>query len=81
MSVDKSRFIRCVGPVKPGRFRDAWAVRQARAEAQKVYLQMKMRARRNVLDLDAMPVKEAASGELSAERVASIRRDVLGLKE
>lgn len=70
MSMNKERFVRCVAPLKPGRFRDAWAVRQARAEAQKVYLQMKLQAKR-----------PADSTGLSAEVVASLRRDVYGLKE
>lgn len=68
--MNKERFVRCVSPVKQGRFRDAWAVRQARAEAEKIYLQFKLRAKH-----------PAASTGLSAEAVASLRRDVFGLTE
>ena len=94
MSMNKERFVRCISPVKPGRFRDAWSIRQARAVAQKVYLQfklrMEMRARCSALSLHATSVlgampsgqtSPAASTGLSAEAIASLRRDVYGLKE
>ncbi len=70
--IDSDRVIRRTVPVRPGRMRDVYLRRQA---DRKVHLQQM---------LGAMPsgqTSPAASTGLSAEAIASLRRNVYRLKE